>query len=178
MLLIIASYNTEMETVKQKRNETGSHTHNIDSDCWGWNTQALASSTYVPQPLENTPIPHFRWTKGHHLLLKSTPTQQTKICSNMHSDEKLVYMYVWASGWSGCKRGADESVWPRKTSARQRHYHTRHVRIGVAHIGEQRAVAGAGETKEQIESEWSERATYRSYYSCCRVLLLYCSLLL
>ena len=30
---------------------------------------------------------------------------------------------------------------------------------------------------EQVASERSERATCRSYYSCCTVLLLYCSLL-
>ena len=43
----------------------------------------------------------------------------------------------------------------------------------AAHVGERRAVAGAGAIGEQVAIE---RATCRGYYSCCTVWLLYCSL--
>jgi len=89
------------------------------------------------------------------------------------------------------------SVWPCKTSARQRHYHTRRVRVGgcarlmqllwllhheelqvpvcqTAHVGKQRAVVGAGVIGEQVANK---QATCRGYYSCCTVLLLFWSLL-
>ena len=85
-------------------------------------------------------------------------------------------------------------VWPLKTSARQRHYRTRCVRIyrglhqthvtpptsalwRAAHIGKQRAVAGASAIGEKVTSKRSKRATCRSYYCYCTDLLLHCLLL-
>ena len=90
--------------------------------------------------------------KGH-LLLEIMPTQQTKtICSSMHNDECVVY--VWANYTLYCvcvitsntlkeqqlKRmqsgsssqsgqSGSSSVWPRETRACQRHYRTRRVRV-------------------------------------------------
>jgi len=50
--------------------------------------------------------------------LESTPTQQTKIISSsMHSDESVVYMYVWASSWSS-NRGAVQSNHTRPVLSR------------------------------------------------------------
>ena len=50
-------------------------------------------------------------------------------------------------------------------------------RCQTAHVGERRAVAGAGATGEQVASKQSQRATCRGYYSCCALLLRFCSLL-
>ena len=43
----------------------------------------------------------------------------------------------------------------------------------AAHIGEWRAVTGAGAIREEVASEQSERTTCRGYYSCCTDLLLF-----
>ena len=102
-----------------------------------------------------------------------------------------VYMYVWASSWSGCNQGAVQSdhmrlmlteTLPHKT-CQNRGLHQIHAAPlasapwRAAHVGEWRAVAGACTIGEQVASEWSEQATCRGYYSWCTDLLLYCSLL-
>ena len=47
-------------------------------------------------------------------------------------------------------------------------------RCQTAHVGKRKAVMGAGMNGEQVASE---RAICRGHYSCCTVLLLFCSLL-
>ena len=96
---------------------------------------------------------------------------------------------MWASSWSRCNRSAVRSDHARRSP--ETLPHKRRQKRGLrqtlaapptsalwraAHIGEWRAVAGAGAIREQVASKWSEWATCRSYYSCCTVLL-YCSLL-
>ena len=77
--------------------------------------------TLIPQPLENTPTPIFAesYCTGSFITWKST--QHTKIIySSMRSDEiRSVHVCVGRS-----------SVWPRETSARQRHYRTSRIIIG------------------------------------------------
>ena len=58
--------------------------------------QALASSSMYHNLLKIRPSPIFAEQGSSFITRKYTP--QTKICSSMHSDESLVYMYVWASG--------------------------------------------------------------------------------
>ena len=106
--------------------------------------------------------------------------------------KSVAYMYVWASSWSRCNRGAVQSDHTRLVLTRDTILHKMCQNSGLrqthtaplnsapwraAHIGEWRAVVGAGMIVKQVASKWSEQATCRSYYSCCTVLLLYCSLL-
>ena len=75
--------------------------------------------------------------------------------------------------------------WTRGQSRNSRKYYAtkiwsytvctmKNCRCWTAHVGERRAVAGAGTIGEQVASE---QVTCRCYYSCCTVLLLFCSLL-
>ena len=105
-----------------------------------------------------------------------------------------------SSSWRGHSREQQlkwmqsrrSSVWPRETSARQRHYHTRLLAVGAseyeaaqdscsssdfctmkscrcqtAYIGEQRAVVGAGTIWEQATSEWTHGRVLSRDYSMC-----------
>jgi len=80
------------------------------------------------------------------------------------------------------------SVWPRKTSARQRDYRTRRVRVGgcarlvqflrlMHHEELQVSDCLRRQMKGHDQGEvTSEQATCRRYYSCCTVLLLFYTL--
>jgi len=68
------------------------------------NHTTIASRKYTNPPFLLKVI-----AKGHSLL-ESTPTQQTKIiCSSMLVMKSEVYMYVWASTWSGRNQNAVQS---------------------------------------------------------------------